>query len=115
MATAITLHVLNILLHPASLEDDYPTQLFSFLNIPKDNVEDCRKLVMDCTAGGRRHGYESNKRKLRLGSESMPGSPNGVLDICFSPESEGSRDSWAASDESESKRMRRTRALEFDA
>ncbi|KAL7262224.1 hypothetical protein ACSBR1_000572 [Camellia fascicularis] len=64
---------------------EYQNQLLGILQIDKDKVEDCYKLMLESTSGI----HQSNKRKFR----SMPGSPNCVTDVCFS--SDSSNDSWA--------------------
>ena len=51
-------------------------------------VEDCCKQILESES---ELSHRSNKRKFGLGS--MPGSPNGVVDVCFS--SDSSNDSWA--------------------
>ncbi|KAI8016418.1 Cyclin-D3-2 [Camellia lanceoleosa] len=63
---------------------EYQNQLLGILQIDKDKVEDCYKLMLESTSGI----HQSNKRKFR----SMPGSPNCVTDVCFS--SDSSSDSW---------------------
>lgn len=50
-------------------------------------MEDCCKLVQELVS----EGYGSNLNKRKFGS--LPGSPRGVMDLCFS--SESSNDSWS--------------------
>lgn len=85
LATATMLHIINTI-DPCS-ETEYQNQLLSNLKIDKDQLDDCVKLISDSTTG---FYYKSNKRKLR---STIPGSPNGVIDVCFS--SDSSLDSWA--------------------
>jgi len=85
LATATMLHVINGV--DSSVAVDCQNQLLVALGIDKDKVEDCYKLILESTSGFLSH--QSNKRKFR----SMPGSPNGVTDVCFS--SDSSNDSWA--------------------
>ncbi|KAH7850213.1 hypothetical protein Vadar_029338 [Vaccinium darrowii] len=85
LATATMLHVINGV--DPSVAVDCQNQLLVALGIDKDKVEDCYKLILESTSGFLSH--QSNKRKFR----SMPGSPNGVTDVCFS--SDSSNDSWA--------------------
>ncbi|KAI8549970.1 hypothetical protein RHMOL_Rhmol06G0067100 [Rhododendron molle] len=85
LATATMLHVINGVAPSVAVECQ--NQLLGTLGIDKDKVEDCYKLILESTSGFLSH--QSNKRKFR----SMPGSPNGVTDVCFS--SDSSNDSWA--------------------
>lgn len=59
-----------------------------WLNLKQDKVDDCYKLVVELSSSGG-HCKPSNKRKFG----SIPGSPNGVIDMSFS--SDSSNDSWA--------------------
>ncbi|KAA8528496.1 hypothetical protein F0562_035851 [Nyssa sinensis] len=88
IATATMLHIINS--EEPCIEVEYQNQLLGILGIDKDKVEDCCKLIKESRLGG--NGHWSNKRKFR----SMPGSPNGVMDVSFSSESDSSNDSWAA-------------------
>ncbi|OWM70842.1 cyclin-D3-1-like [Punica granatum] len=95
MATAVMLHVVNSVDLCLGVEDQ--SQLLDILDIEKDKVDACRKLVSE-------HALRIRQsRKRKFGSGSAPGSPNTVLEMCFSPES--SNDSWAVM-ESESKKRR---------
>ncbi|KAL5844793.1 hypothetical protein ACOSQ4_010751 [Xanthoceras sorbifolium] len=87
VATATLLHVVKSL--EPCLGVEYEKQLLGMLGIDKDKVEHCSKLIMELAVGGV-HGNQSNKRKF---SGSIPGSPNGVMDVSFS--SDSSNDSWA--------------------
>ncbi|XP_057468598.1 cyclin-D3-1-like [Actinidia eriantha] len=86
LATATMLHIINGV--DPCLALDYQTQLLGTLGINKAKVEDCYKLILDSTPPGFL-GHQSNKRKIGP----IPGSPNGVVDFCFS--SDSSNDSWA--------------------
>ncbi|KAK1555127.1 hypothetical protein Q3G72_022306 [Acer saccharum] len=83
VATATFLHVVKSL--EPCLEVEYEKQLLGMLGINKDKVEHCNKLIKELAVGVQ----YSKKRKL----DSMPGSPNGVMDVSFS--SDSSNDSWA--------------------
>lgn len=66
---------------------DYQSELLGILGIDKCKLEDCCKLIQELVS----EGYSSNLNKRKFGS--LPGSPRGVMDLCFS--SESSNDSWA--------------------
>lgn len=66
---------------------DYQTELLGILGIDKCKLEDCCKLIQELVS----EGYGSNLNKRKFGS--LPGSPRGVMDLCFS--SDSSNDSWA--------------------
>ncbi|GAV69419.1 Cyclin_N domain-containing protein/Cyclin_C domain-containing protein [Cephalotus follicularis] len=85
MATATMLHVVNGV--EPCLGVEYKNQLLGIFGIDKDKVEQCCKLIMELASGGL--GNKSKKRKFG----SIPGSPNGVMDVSFS--SDSSNDSWA--------------------
>ncbi|KAL6216639.1 PREDICTED: cyclin-D3-3-like [Fragaria vesca subsp. vesca] len=82
-ATATMLHVVNNI--EPCLQVEYENQLLSILGIDKGAVDDCSKLIMELSSS-----WSRNKRKF---GSSIPGSPNGVIDISFS--SDSSNDSWA--------------------
>lgn len=86
MSLATMLHVVS-LVEPRILVE-YQNQLLGILGIDKDKIDDCRKFISELASGGNEN--QSNKRKFG----SMPGSPNGVMDVSFS--SDSSNDSWAA-------------------
>ncbi|KAK6939650.1 Cyclin, C-terminal domain [Dillenia turbinata] len=86
MATATMLHVINSLGLCNRLE--YQNQLLSILKIDEEKVDECCKLIGEVMLNGG-HSKQCNKRKFG----SVPGSPNGVIDVCFSCDS--SNDSWA--------------------
>ncbi|XP_044474470.1 cyclin-D3-1-like isoform X2 [Mangifera indica] len=81
MATAAMLHVVESI--EPCLGVDFENQLFDILAVDKDQVE---KLKLKLAMEG--YGNKSNKRKFG----SVPGSPNGVMDVSFS--SDTSNDSW---------------------
>lgn len=56
-------------------------------DIEQEKVEECYKQILKSTSD---FCYQARKRKFW----SIPGSPNGVMDVCFS--SDSSNDSWAA-------------------
>uniref|UniRef100_A0A5B7AEE7 Putative cyclin D3-1 n=1 Tax=Davidia involucrata TaxID=16924 RepID=A0A5B7AEE7_DAVIN len=85
IATATMVHAFNSVEPCIGVE--YQNQLLCILGIDKDKVEGCCKLIKESILGGL--GQWSNKRKFR----SMPGSPNGVMDVSFS--SDSTNDSWA--------------------
>ncbi|KAK3007346.1 hypothetical protein RJ639_013302 [Escallonia herrerae] len=85
MATATMLHVINSVEPCIGVE--YQTQLLGILGMDKEKVGHCSKLIEELTVGG--YGRQSNKRKFG----SLPGSPNGVMDLSFS--SDSSNGSWA--------------------
>ncbi|GAB2222453.1 hypothetical protein Drorol1_Dr00013674 [Drosera rotundifolia] len=102
IAAAVVLHVFDSL--APSNGDEYQNEVLGILGSDKDKVEACGKLILELAAGGKI--LLSNKRK----PVSMPGSPNGVIDVSFSCDS--SNDSWAvassvsSSPEPLSKKMR---------
>ncbi|KAF1893345.1 hypothetical protein Lal_00001807 [Lupinus albus] len=86
LATATMMHVINSV--EPCLGIKYKTQLLGILEINKEKMDECCKLMVCC-------GYERDKqcKKRRFGS--IPGSPNGVMDVSFS--SHSSNDSWPIS------------------
>ncbi|XP_044510606.1 cyclin-D3-1-like [Mangifera indica] len=82
MGTATMLHVLDSI--EPCLGGEYEKQLLDILAIDKGKVE---RLKMELAIED--YGNKSNKRKFG----SIPGSPNGVMDVSFS--SDSSNDSWA--------------------
>ncbi|WCJ35483.1 CYCLIN D3 1 [Euphorbia peplus] len=84
IASATMLHVIH------GIEPDhgaeFKSQLFGILGIDKEEVNNCREMIMEL--GSRYYSNQSNKRKY--GSD--PGSPNCVMDVSFS--SDSSNDSW---------------------
>ncbi|KAK8584996.1 hypothetical protein V6N13_138938 [Hibiscus sabdariffa] len=98
MATATMLHVVDCV--ETNLRVEYQNQLLGILGIDKDKVDECCKLIIESeTTIAQRN--QSNKRRF----SSIPGSPNGVMDVSFS--SDSSNDSWAVtSPEHQSKKSR---------
>ncbi|KAK8572491.1 hypothetical protein V6N13_048087 [Hibiscus sabdariffa] len=102
MATATMLHVVDSV--EPSLRVEYENQLLGILGIDKDKVNECCELIMESATNVQ--GNESKKRRF----SSIPGSPNGVIDVSFS--SDRSNDSWtvassvSSSPESMSKKSR---------
>ncbi|XP_057505398.1 cyclin-D3-1-like isoform X2 [Actinidia eriantha] len=86
LASATMLHIINSIKPCFAL--DCQIKFLGTLGIDKGKVEDCYKLILESEST---FSHRSNKRKFGLGS--MPGSPNGVVDVCFS--SDSSNDSWA--------------------
>ncbi|GFY95965.1 similar to CYCLIN D3;1 [Actinidia rufa] len=86
LASATMLHIISSIEPCFAL--DCQNQLLGTLGIDKGKVEDCYKLILESEST---LSHRSNKRKFGLGSK--PGSPNGVVDVCFS--SDSSNDSWA--------------------
>ncbi|XWS21241.1 hypothetical protein CRYUN_Cryun30bG0038500 [Craigia yunnanensis] len=86
MATATMLYVVDSV--EPNLRVEYQNQLLGILGIDKDKVDECCKLIIEL-ATTRVEGNQSHKRRF----SSIPGSPNGVMDVSFS--SDSSNDSWA--------------------
>lgn len=83
IATATMVHVINSVEPCIGIE--YQSQLLGILGINKEEVEECWKEIQEitCSKNGGRH---FNKRKFGA----VPGSPNAVMDLCFS-----SDESWS--------------------
>ncbi|XVE70137.1 hypothetical protein DITRI_Ditri10aG0047400 [Diplodiscus trichospermus] len=86
MATATMLHVVDSV--EPNLRVEYQNQLLGILGIDKGKVDECSKLIIELAITGV-EGNQSHKRRF----SSIPGSPNGVMDVSFS--SDSSNDSWA--------------------
>ncbi|KAL8172039.1 hypothetical protein V2J09_023843 [Rumex salicifolius] len=93
VASATMLHVISSV--EPSIEKEYQSQLLGILGADRDQVEECGELISELAVRGK-FSVHSNKRK----SVSMPGSPNGVIDVSFS--SDSSNDSWAVASSSSS-------------
>ncbi|GMI78492.1 CYCLIN D3;1 [Hibiscus trionum] len=104
MATATMLHVVGSV--EPSLRVEYENQLLGILGIDKDKVNECCELIME-SATTRVEGNQSNKRRF----SSIPGSPNGVIDVSFS--SDSSNDSWAVASSSKKSRTQQEQHLEM--
>lgn len=87
LAIATMLHIIDIV--DPCFKTEYQNLILSFPRINKDQLEECSKMIKTGL-----FGFRSNKRKLR---SVIPGSPNGVVDVCFS--SDSSNDSWVAAAE----------------
>ncbi|MCL7051624.1 hypothetical protein MKW94_020427 [Papaver nudicaule] len=87
LAAATMLHVINRI-EPCNAKE-YHDQLMGVLQIDKDKVDECYELILECATPP-----SECKRKY----ESVPGSPNGVMDANFS--SDSSNDSWPGVTES---------------
>ncbi|GAB2228335.1 hypothetical protein Drorol1_Dr00010170 [Drosera rotundifolia] len=85
IAAAAILHIFNSL--EICIGYDYQDQVLGILGSDKDKVEECRQLILESSSKGK--NLLSSKRKPL----SMPGSPNGVVDVSFS--SDCSNESWA--------------------
>lgn len=85
MATAVILHVINGLDPCLGLQCQ--NQLLPILGVELELMDECTKLVSELASAIR--GHRSSKRKFG----SVPGSPDGVVDVCFS--SDSSNDSWS--------------------
>ncbi|GMH13829.1 hypothetical protein Nepgr_015670 [Nepenthes gracilis] len=102
IASATMLHVVNNL--EPCIGNEFQNQLSGILGTDKDKVEGCFQLILELASGGKI--LLSNKRK----SVSLPGSPNGVVDVSFS--SDITNDSWSvassvsSSPEPQSKKIR---------
>lgn len=87
LAAAIMLHVIHNV--EPCIGEEYQDQLLGILGIDRDTVDECSHLIHELATGVNNNILHSNKRK----SVSLPGSPNGVIDVSFS--SDSSNDSWA--------------------
>ncbi|CAI9110230.1 OLC1v1010223C1 [Oldenlandia corymbosa var. corymbosa] len=87
VATAVVLHAIRDF-EPCRLME-CEEQLTKALKVDQGKVSDCYKLIEEMVeVQGGKH-YQALKRKLH---QSIPGSPNGVIDAYFS--SDSSNDSW---------------------
>ncbi|TKY57857.1 Cyclin-D3-1 protein [Spatholobus suberectus] len=89
LATATMMRVVNIV--EPRLGVEYQDQLLGILGIDKEKVEECYKLMLEVVSGYDEEGKRSKLKKKRK-FESIPCSPNGVMDGSFSCDS--SDDSW---------------------
>ncbi|XP_061343195.1 cyclin-D3-2-like [Gastrolobium bilobum] len=85
LANATMMHVVNCV--EPRLGVAYQSQLLGIVGINKEKVEECCKLMLELGSGCDQ-GKQCMKRKFG----SIPGSPNGVMDVSFSCDS--SNDSW---------------------
>ncbi|XP_060194753.1 cyclin-D3-3-like [Lycium barbarum] len=86
IATATMVYVINEI-EPCNAMD-YLNQLMSVLNVRKDTLDECHDLILELMGIPGSKICETHKRKC----QSIPGSPNGVIDAYFSCESYN--DSW---------------------
>ncbi|KAG1327141.1 cyclin-D3-2 [Cocos nucifera] len=102
-AVAAMRHALGQQLEPgngAAAVGCHETQhLPDLLNAPKEKVEECLQLILDCTGDSRGgdmgHAHKRKHVFTSLDRHPSPPSPNAVLASCFSCESSSSCDSWA--------------------
>ncbi|TKY75025.1 Cyclin-D3-2 protein [Spatholobus suberectus] len=86
LATATMMHVVKSV--EPRLGAEYQSQLFGILGIDKEKVNECCKLMLELWSV-----YDQGKQCMKRKFGSVPGSPNGVMDVSFSCDS--SNDSWA--------------------
>ncbi|KAL9313038.1 hypothetical protein ACSQ67_018490 [Phaseolus vulgaris] len=86
LASATMMHVVKSV--KPCLEGEYQRQLSGILGFDKEKVNECRK-VLELWSGYGKQGKQCTKRKF----VSIPGSPNGVMEMSFSCDS--SNESWA--------------------
>ncbi|XP_059282382.1 cyclin-D3-3-like [Lycium ferocissimum] len=86
IATATMVYVINEIEPCNSM--DYLNQLMSVLNVRKDTLDECHDLIVELMGIPGSKICKTHKRKC----QSIPGSPNGVIDAYFSCESYN--DSW---------------------
>lgn len=87
LATATMMHVINSV--DPRLRVEYQNQVLGILGIDKEKVDECCKLMLEVWTG-----YEQGKQWKKRKFGSIPGSPNGVMDVSFSCD-DSSNDSWA--------------------
>ncbi|KAK7352443.1 hypothetical protein VNO80_17865 [Phaseolus coccineus] len=86
LASATMMHVVKSV--KPCLEGEYQRQLLGILGFDQEKVNECRK-VLELWSGYGKQGKQCTKRKF----VSVPGSPNGVMEMSFSCDS--SNESWA--------------------
>ncbi|KAK1433458.1 hypothetical protein QVD17_10368 [Tagetes erecta] len=77
IATATMVHVINSIEPCIGIE--YQSQLLGILGVNKENVKECWKDIQEITCS-KNSGRHFKKRKFG----SVPGSPDAVMDLCFS-------------------------------
>ncbi|KAF5961360.1 hypothetical protein HYC85_002569 [Camellia sinensis] len=87
LAAATMLHVIKEV-EPSNVLD-CQNELMDVLKMSKDKVDDCYKLILELPGNNSQMQCQTHKRKY----QSIPNSPNGVIDVNFSCDS--SNDSWA--------------------
>ncbi|KHN45176.1 Cyclin-D3-2 [Glycine soja] len=109
LATATMMHVVKSV--EPGLEAEYKSQLFGILRIDKEKpekVNSCCKLLLEVWSGYEEEEQEQGKQcmKRKFGIGSIPGSPNGVMDVSFSCDSSSNDSSVSSSPEPLSKKSR---------
>ncbi|RDX58205.1 Cyclin-D3-2, partial [Mucuna pruriens] len=84
LATATMMHVAK----SVERAEYQSQQVIGILGIDKEKVNECWKVMLELWSG-----YEKGKQCMKRKFGSVPGSPNGVMDVSFSCDS--SNDSWA--------------------
>ncbi|CAL1396004.1 unnamed protein product [Linum trigynum] len=79
VAATAMLHVINGV--EPYLGAEYQHQLLDILGIGEEKLEGCCQLVMELVSSGIQNGSQWKKRRKL---DSIPGSPNGVIDLSFS-------------------------------
>lgn len=88
LATATMIQVIKNV--DPRLEGEYESQIIGILGIDKEEVNECRKVMLELW-----RGWEQKQcMKRKFGLVWAPGSPNGVMDVSFSGDS--SNESWAS-------------------
>ncbi|KVI06734.1 cyclin-D3-1-like [Cynara cardunculus var. scolymus] len=85
IATATMVHVINSV--EPCIGIDYQSQLVGILGINKEKVNECWEEMQEMLSCSKNGGRHFNKRKFGA----VPGSPNAVMDLCFS-----SDESWSS-------------------
>ncbi|XP_049384087.1 cyclin-D3-2-like [Solanum stenotomum] len=87
IATVTLLYVINEI-EPCNAVD-YLNQFMAFLKVRKDSIDECHDLILELMGISGSKIYQTHKRKC----QSIPGTPDGIIDAYFSCES--SNDSLA--------------------
>ncbi|CAN0922392.1 CYCD3-3 [Linum grandiflorum] len=106
VATAVMLHVINAM--DLSAGTEYQSKLLALMEIDVEKVVDCRELIMELTSGS----GQSKKRSRML--DSIPGSPNGVMDLSFCSDSSNGCTSASSSVSSSPEQPRRSKKGRVD-
>ncbi|CAI0389097.1 unnamed protein product [Linum tenue] len=105
VATAAMLHVINGVEEP-SVGAEYQRQLLDILGIQEEQINGCGHLIMELVSSG---SQWKKRRKL----DSIPGSPNGVMDLSFSSDqSDDSASSSVSSSPEPPHRAKKSRVAE---
>ncbi|KAK7283279.1 hypothetical protein RIF29_12695 [Crotalaria pallida] len=94
LAAATMMHVISGV--DSLLGVEYKIQLLSILGINKEKMDECCKLILEVVWTGHKQQQQGKQCIKRKFGSSIPGSPNGVIDVSFSCDS-SSDDSWAVS------------------